>query len=410
MRSPRLRELLKSGLDHYKSGDYEGAAKFFSQVQQGQSDLSPTERNDLKNFMQKNGDALAAQHEGHTQVRQAKDALQRGNPLAARDLIKGLTANQYLSAADRQTLATLNANLRGGSAPAVVQKGTEIVVPNNEPALLAAGREALKRGDFDTAEALNNQAKKLQPYIHSPFASDTPYKLGRDIMAARACAEKRESSGIVKTVSNLFKGKDDKKDGPIIVDGPGSLDKVIQGPGSDGPPLGIVKNGSKYGPTNDGPNVRQTIYPGGDANPGAATANKVAARRLIKEGYKALEANELDRARKLANQAKELNPDLEWWEESPNRLLEDIQRRAATNGMPGANAGRPLTPGEAPKLVKEARNLLQQDKIDDAEILCLRAPPDNPRVGDSLRIRPTSCAPTSKKLAGNVTAMRPPSF
>ena len=64
VRPPRVRLLLRSALDHYKSNDYELADKLFTQVQQGQEELTSSERNDFRNFAKKNSEALAGRREG----------------------------------------------------------------------------------------------------------------------------------------------------------------------------------------------------------------------------------------------------------------------------------------------------------------------------------------------------------
>ena len=83
----------------------------------------------------------------------------------------------------------------------------------------------------------------------------------------------------------------------------------------------------------------------------------------------------METARLKANQAKDLRADLDWWEENPTRLLEDIQRRSnAKAGMPGSNAvSRPSPTADARILIKDGRTLLSQNKIEEAEELCNQA-------------------------------------
>ncbi len=106
------------------------------------------------------------------------------------------------------------------------------------------------------------------------------------------------------------------------------------------------------------------------------------ARLLIDDGYKALQANDLETARSYAEQAKALRPDLDWNERNPDRLLADIQRQDRTDvktaKAPGVRrhadagrrhaVGRPAgTPADAKDWIKQAKIAMQQDKLDDAE-------------------------------------------
>jgi type II secretory pathway component GspD/PulD (secretin) len=358
----RVRTLIRSAVELYKNGDYEKAAPLFVQAQASQSELTAIERNDLKNFAQKNSDALAGQRQGTLEIRLANEALHVGNTQEAARLVKNVTANQYLSATDRKTLASLNETLRLRSVPP--GKDIEQGVENNEKALLAAAREALRQGKLDLAEAYNNQAKKVATFLH-PFWADTPSKVDRDIAVARAKSKKDGPRS---------------PDGSVVTRGPESAppsarsevaNRIVQGP-----PLASGKQ--PEGPL--GPLVTQTTYPNKNPSPSTGPANTSLARKLIKDGYKALENNDVDTARRLALEAKALRPDLEWWEENPSRLLEDIQRRAPAAKTPVVNAtSKPAVAPEPHALIREARGLLQQEKIEEAEKLCAQATAAQPR-------------------------------
>ena len=409
-RPPRVRLLMKTAHDHYKRGEYETAATIFAQAQAGQNELSATEQRDLKTFIQQNSTAITSQREGTQQVRQAEDALRQGKTQEAARLVKGLTANQYLSAADRTTLANLNESIRAATASA--PKSLEpISAQNDAKSLLAAARTALKRGEFETADAFVNQAEKVGfSWLHAPW-SDTPSKVRREIASARkqaaanvtkeATPEKKESAGMFKSLKTFFGGKEDKKDGPVLPENPPVVrgpDLPLVPPDLPGPPP-LAKNdlpkvNDPPGPlakSPEGPPVRQTTYPSTDPNapPASADATKAQARKYIKDGYKALAVNDLDTARRLASQAKDLRPNLEWWEENPERLLADIQRRAAakapapTAPVQGATVKNTIKPGTPPadprQMVKEARNLLQLEKFEEAEKLCVQAGTAQPK-------------------------------
>src|SRR5207302_813949 len=70
------------------------------------------------------------------------------------------------------------------------------------------------------------------------------------------------------------------------------------------------------------------------------------ARKLIDDGYRALQANDLQTARQCADQAKALRPDLNFDERNPDRLLADIQRKAG-GPNPAAATQATGTPADA---------------------------------------------------------------
>lgn len=147
------------------------------------------------------------------------------------------------------------------------------------------------------------------------------------------------------------------------------------------------------------PNVQQTIFPNKEPlPPSGSPANKTLARKLLKDGKKALDAGDIESARRFALQAKELRPDLEWWEDNPDRLLADVQRRAGSkttltqpaptlptpqvavnnpNNSKPAAAAQPT--GDAKKMVRDGRVFLDKNKLDEAEKLCAQATAVQPK-------------------------------
>jgi type II secretory pathway component GspD/PulD (secretin)/tetratricopeptide (TPR) repeat protein len=106
----------------------------------------------------------------------------------------------------------------------------------------------------------------------------------------------------------------------------------------------------------------------------------VQAKQLIVDGRKALKAGDLDAARQMGMQAKQLNPRMNFWDDTPQKLLDDVNRAtvAAAKASP-AKEQRPGTQPPAPEPVKVALNPRQQLKLardaygkgqlDDAEAL-----------------------------------------
>ncbi|HMF16580.1 MAG TPA: hypothetical protein VKE98_05200 [Gemmataceae bacterium] len=124
-----------------------------------------------------------------------------------------------------------------------------------------------------------------------------------------------------------------------------------------------------------------------------AKAKTAQARQLVQKGYQALQAKDYETARRFATQAKALRPDLEWFEQNPDGLLADIQRRepggagvgvttasAKVNSDPAASKTA-LTPAEkdaqakakAKELVLQGRELFKQNKLEEADKICAQA-------------------------------------
>ncbi|MCI0378290.1 MAG: hypothetical protein L0215_11840 [Gemmataceae bacterium] len=391
LKPPRVRQLLQSAQDHYKRGDYEAAAQLFAQAEARQSDLSATEQRDLRAFVKQNSQALETQRDGAVQLLRAQEALAQGKAHDAAKLLRAVNANPYLSAQDKQTLAKLNDEVRGPSNNSKTASRTmanpKVTAPakNDPKSLLAAARAALQRGEWDVADAYAVEAEKatsgLASWFQAPW-NDSPSKVRRDVQAARAKqmpvvakegADKKDTGGLFG-FKNLFK-KDEKRpvegpelskdQGPFAKNPPKAAQPKDAGPFAKNPPKSAQPN-----KTPEGPAVRQTTYPA-TKQAGDAAANQALARKMIKAGYRALDSDDVETARKLALQAKDLRPNLEWWEDNPDRLLADVQRRASAKPMTAQKSG--VNPADARILVKEARSLLQENRLEEADKLCQQA-------------------------------------
>lgn len=390
MLRPRL--ALKTAHDLYKQRDYENADRFYRQAQAGQAELSATERQDLAKLMQQNAVALQARREGGTLLMQAQQALSQGKVADANARLKAANANQYLTNADRQLLMTLNDRVRemGGSAgsnprPGTTAVETGIVVKGTDAkAYLTAARQALEKGHLELAENFVKNAESTGSSFSWMPWGDSPAKVRRDIQAAHAkqqaapvvqTTEKKESPGAMSKVSKLLTPpwmRDKDKDTPAA---PDSAVKPPSFPAAPPREPSTAKKTSvppmepaapKKGPTSLvqdlGPTVVPPLEPRG--NPAQAKAQ---ARKLIDDGYRALQANDLATARRCADQAKALRPDLDWNERNPERLLADIDRKASGTTLGGGTAA------DARNWVKQGRAQFQVDKLDDAETLCAKA-------------------------------------
>jgi hypothetical protein len=319
---------LTSAIECHRRGDYEQAAVFFQQAQAGLMELTPVERQDLANVLQKNNEALRARQDGSARLAQAEDAFRSGRLTEANLCLREVTGNQFVTPGDRQRALQLSEILRSGGAGYAEGAGPGTRVGENTsqkvaddgkgqpPAkqdckgLLMAGRVALARGDLDNAERLAQEAEKARSFINLRLWGDSPSKLLRDVQVARA------------------------------------------------------KNTTPALPPSGGPN-----------------GNTEQARLLVQQGRQALRANDLAQARRLADQANGLKPDLAWNEDNPDKLLADIDRiekgpiQAATarTGPPRQDAQAAATPVDAHTLLKQGRGLYSAGKLDEARERALLA-------------------------------------
>ena len=111
-RPSRAHGQLTEGIECYRRGDYELAASWFAQALAGQDFLKDTERQELANQIELNTAALKARGEGAEQLRKAQDAAKAGRTAEALNLLRNLSANQFLSPADSQEVQKLMDQLR----------------------------------------------------------------------------------------------------------------------------------------------------------------------------------------------------------------------------------------------------------------------------------------------------------
>ncbi len=410
----RPRTALKTAHELYRRGDYENADRFYQQALAGQKDLSETERQDLAKLAQQNSVALKARRDGAFVLKQAQDALQNGKPQDAREFLKAANANQYLAPTDKQILSSLNERVRGAGLTTTISTGP--AGKNNAPATknsaaavdtgivlkgtdaksyLTAARQALDKGELDFADALVKDAEQAGSSFSWMPWGDSPAKVRRDIQAARAkqpvmpmaaqTPEKNTPSTMAK-VTTFFTPpwmRDKKTDDKTTIvesnvrppDFPTAPKETTskQLPAPIAQDLGPAAAPSKTvvaATTPKAPVVDPVLPPAPKLPPAEANAK---ARKLIDDGYRALQANDLNTARRCAEQAKALRPDLEWNERNPDRLLAEVQRKAGTATAAAAPSKNAPPPADARALVKQAKALLQQEKLDEAEKVCAQA-------------------------------------
>src|SRR5262249_40399022 len=134
----------------------------------------------------------------------------------------------------------------------------------------------LGRGDLDEAERLAKDSEKSQSVWAVHLFGDSPSKVLKDVKDARAKAALASAkSNNDSTPKAASKGRE------------GGAQAVAPPP------------------------------PGHDTD---------AARQALRDGRQALAVGNLDKAEYCARVAKEKNPDLNWWDDTPDKLLADIRR------------------------------------------------------------------------------------
>lgn len=344
---PRVRSLMHAAKDAYAHGDYLTADRMYQQVLAQKQQLTSTEQSDLAGLMRQNTTALKVQQQGRQQLMQAAELLKNGSRRQAQALLRSASANQYLTTQDKQFLRQLSSQTSQGG-PAVEVPGAK--ENSDYQTLLTNAREALSRGDLQTAEILAQEAEKVNsamlPGWLQPW-NDSPAKVLRDVQTSRNKAQSgtdvAQSSGPLKAMRNIFNWRSNS-----------SPQKT------DVKPNPVEKTPSTVLPTS---------FEDGKGNPAGANRT-VQARKLIQDGYRALQANDLETARKLALQARSLQPELMAWENSPETLLGEIDRRGSTGSAKAVPAPKTNDPRQ---LLKMARDEFQKGNLESAESLATRA-------------------------------------
>src|SRR5262249_58140620 len=105
-----------------------------------------------------------------------------------------------------------------------------------------------------------------------------------------------------------------------------------------------------------------------------------AARQLLVQGRKALQNKDYAVAQQLADRAHALRPELQWWEDNPDKLMADVNRQLAAAPRPASGVqqvkaeSRPVeAKQEDPRaLLKQARELYSNGKLEEADKACQR--------------------------------------
>lgn len=287
---------LNNAIDCERRGDYELAATFFQQAQTGQDDLTPAERQELTNGLLRVQNALKSRQEGAEQLRKAEEAVKAGQVQEANNLLREVSANQFLTTADKQKAQQLTEKLRPNSAaiksqPALPESGSARLVQARVKVQQA--RALVTKGNLDAAEAMAREAEAMNAnYLPS---EDTPRKIIDDVVRLRVAK------------------KPDAKT----------------------------------------PSVASTTAPT------TAPVTKQDAKGLLAAARSALEHNEFDHAELLAHEAEKADSrwSLHLFGDSPSKVLKDVQTARAKHDIDAAaskTVKKPATAGEKDKSVAGA--------------------------------------------------------
>jgi tetratricopeptide (TPR) repeat protein len=365
-RSSRAHTALNNAIECQRRGDYETAAGLFQEALSRQDDLTPQEREELARLIRDNTQALQARQQGTALLRQAEQVAREGHTAQAAELVKKAAATeQYLTGADQARLAQLSRQLvPSGRAPGgpivrasagqvkslvaqsraefqqgnweyaealareAEQSGASFSANEDSPrriledldkahkdrkALLGAARAAMGRGDFDLAEMYVHEAEQVSSGLSMPW-SDSPAKVLKEIQTARSKSPAPQGSPRLPAKSET-------------VSAPGARQIAYQTTATSQAPGNMSDQSQATAPTN---------------NPAAYNA-----RALVQQARVALNAGDLVKARRLAEQASALRPILNWSEDTPEKVLNHGRCRTQAVGSAGPEQGGSRRAGQA---------------------------------------------------------------
>jgi type II secretory pathway component GspD/PulD (secretin) len=441
---------LTTGIDCLRKGDIELAGTFFQQAKAGEDDLSPAERDELAKRLQYVEMALAARDDGTAKLQKAEDAAKAGRNQDALGLLKEVSANPHLRVADRQraqklldeiqprTAAAPTTATTGGTTPllrarAMLKNARSLIAKGEYDAaeslakeaktldvsyapgedtpqkvldevargrttkrdaksLLAAARSALERGDLDAAERLAKESEKAESMWQMHLWGDSPAKVLKDVKDART-----------KVAANTKTGPKDTPKAPAKDASPTDTKAPAKADGSKtafpevakGPAPKDSKDSKDAKDTKDvktAASDKAKAMPPVVNLPAPPVRETDAVRALLRQGRKALGEGNYAEAEKLARQAKDKNADLNWWDDTPEKLLADIKRvspeTVATGTKAGTEKSKTATPAADTKvaqakaeepandprsLLRQARDHYQHGKLEEAKELALKA-------------------------------------
>ncbi|HEY7153019.1 MAG TPA: hypothetical protein VH575_03570, partial [Gemmataceae bacterium] len=367
--SARARQALSAAIDAQRQGDFDKAATLFREAQARANDLKPDEQQELARLLAANTRALKARQEARGQLDLAETALRQGRAADAAALAKKASANElYLNSADKQRFQTLCQKLH-------VSPGKPGGAPVDNAAAQARGklqqaRAEMAHSNLDAAEALAHEVDQL--HVQFGPREDSPRRILEDLklfhkdpkvmlLASRAALQRgeldraeqyaHEADKLASTFTFAFFGDSPSKALKEIQAARGSDKKQDKGAGQPS---------DKKSETASRPPI---------PSPAAQGESTEKARLLVRQGRQALAGHDLVQARKCAEQAAALKPNLHWSEDNPAKLLEAIGHAESGHaGKPDApaNAAAIHNKDEALALLHKGREQLAKGDVEEA--------------------------------------------
>jgi type II secretory pathway component GspD/PulD (secretin)/tetratricopeptide (TPR) repeat protein len=240
---------------------------------------------------------------------------------------------------------------------------------------LRQARALLAKGNHDAAEALAKEAERLAATYAA--GEDTPGKVLDDLAKARVAALK---PGDVKGYMAAARGALARGDLDQAEQWAHEADKASSAWTSwqlwGDSPAKVLKDvqaeraklaAQKKPPVEPQATAKAEVAPIPDKTDQA--------RQLVKQGRKALQEGDTAKAKQMAHQARALKPELNWWDDTPEKVLAEVQRletakqssaarekeKEKENQVADSKAVDPRT------LLKQARDLYAAGQLDEAE-------------------------------------------
>lgn len=397
---------LNQAIENHRRGDYEEADKSFKEVESRQKDLLPAEADDFKKLFEANKKALQARIESTSTLDVAEDLVGKKQFSAANDLTKKIAFDeQYLRESDKLRFKNLQESIKSKDIasktdtqiePKELKLSEPISIPSiktieTATSIISADqvRAAIMQGDFEKAESMITEVATTgipEADTQSKLKLELQ-KLKQDPKALLGLARKNFTNKEFDRAELLAKAAEKSAytwTFALSNDSPSKLLKEIQGAKLKADAAALdAKTLAKENAVKPEPIIAPKAIPvltventTGTSQPvktEVTTGNTEAARNLIRDARKALAEANLEKAKKLNDQAKAMKPTLNWWEDNPERVQSDILRSEGKTLTEQAGKDAPKETEDPRQLLRRGRKMLAENKTDEATRLMLRA-------------------------------------
>jgi Flp pilus assembly secretin CpaC/tetratricopeptide (TPR) repeat protein len=365
-RQSRVHNALRAALDCYRRDDYELAATYLQQAQAGQDDLTPDERVTLKNYQQLNTRALEARREGTKQLRIAEQAIQQHRTQDAIAALKAVMPNQqFLRAAEKQRFQVASEQVMPRGSGAQPSGGSNQAALAQARSKLKQARVMMARGQYDAAQSLALEADRLN--VSYVPGEDTPKKVLDDIQRTRSLVQSKDPKILLSAARKaLDHGDLDEADRLASeADRQSSFFSSMKMWG-DSPEkvhhdVALARTRLAAAQSKSFKSSNTAVAPSGN--------NTETARQFLKDARRSLQAGNLLQAKQLVEKARALHPELNYWEDTPDKVMADI-RQAESRTTSVVKDARTVDPHF---LLKQGREMYHAGDLEQARKLAISA-------------------------------------